>query len=166
MAAGLVQGEAIMRGLSDQTGEDGEAAAEEVASEEPEQEAASEGGAEEASSEGESSEAPEESEGAEGEDERKREEMAAKSDRNEDLAKSITEAVLAATKPLKDEIELLKSQPAAPKAPAKGIIVGLSKAEDGSGAPAIEMEAARIAKLTPEQQAIELTKMVHRQAAG
>lgn len=166
-AAALVQGEAVMRGLTGMTGEPEGPAAEEAEMEQPEQEAAAEEGGEEPTAEEPAAEegaeraepaAAEAERGPGAESEPKKKNPFDKADGIDGLAKSITDAVMAATAPLQAEIERLKSMPAAPKAPAKGVTVGLKKTEDGGGISA-ESEASRLMKLSPEERAAELLKM-------
>lgn len=184
-AASLVQGQQILSGLA--------AAGEEVPQEQdggvpPEDTAAAgkEGHAEpdgdeqpgakgdgdaDAKAKAEGSEKPEagdKPEAKEGEDKK----PFGKAESAEDLQKAIQDelrkAVDAATAPLRKQVERanaelarLRAQPQAPKAP----LMAVTKAADGVIQNSGEDTLSKLAGLSPEQQALALTKMIHQSAA-
>lgn len=159
-AASLVQGEAILRGISG-----GEAPGDEEMMDESGEE---EGVEEEEASEDEEfeEEAPEEeaSEEEVPEDEGEEEEEFRRSHEAEDLKKAVDSSVREATaglsaelKKAQDEIARLRSMPQAPKAP----LISLTKAADNGGG-ADEDPMAKIAALPESQRSIELMKLVHK----
>lgn len=110
-----------------------------------------------------------ESEGGEGgEGGEKRKPPFAKSESSEDLMKSIGEemrkAIENATAPLRKQLDAaqaemvrMQAQPAAPRAS----IMDMSKVGGGGQSSPDEL-AKRLADMSPEQRAMEITKMVHR----
>lgn len=161
-AASLVQGEAILRGISG--GGEPMEGEEEMMDESGEEEGVEE---EEASEDEEfDQETPEEeaSEEEEAPEEEEEEQAFRRAHEAEDLKKAVDSSVREATAGLSNElkkaqaeIERLRSMPQAPKAP----LISLTKAADNGGG-ADEDPMAKIAALPESQRSIELMKLVHK----